>query len=179
MVSNHFFRKSLSTLFISCIFFVLGSFVVFAEGGETEIDYIAVNNEIVEGEEVTVVKDDVIKIAGRGTIDDQVSISVNGNKYETKVDTTGNWFVLFSINDAQYGEYPVNVYTNDSDKYKEFAKLKINVPTDIEQVEEQNILTNKRFGSLEIMLLSILGLVVVGVPIIILILKKKNEKKKK
>ena len=126
-----------------------------------------------------IVKDDVIKIAGRGTIDDQVSISVNGNKYETKVDTTGNWFVLFSINDAQYGEYPVNVYTNDSDKYKEFAKLKINVPTDIEQVEEQNILTNKRFGSLEIMLLSILGLVVVGVPIIILILKKKNEKKKK
>lgn len=81
------------------------------------IDYIAVNNKIVEIDEdgyIYVDKQDSVKISGFANTGETIQITINEEVFETKADENGIWFVLFSISDLE-GENFTATLTSDSD----------------------------------------------------------------
>lgn len=169
--NNHIFRKLLLTLSISTIFLFGVLSKVSADDGEVVIDYIAVNNVVVEGENITVEKDDVVKIAGRGITGDQISVLVNENKYETEVDATGNWFVLFSIGSEEKKNFAVKLLSSDLDDSKDIAWLQVKGSVDEEVQTGDDVQKSKAIP----MYLLVIPLLLILVPV--LLFNRKGERR--
>lgn len=77
----------------------------------TVLDYVAVNNKQVEINKdgyITIQKEDTIKIAGTGIPNTNVVVFVNENEYQSIIDSSGNWFVIFSVTDLNEDINTVN-----------------------------------------------------------------------
>ncbi|MDX9873194.1 MAG: hypothetical protein RBT41_12380 [Clostridia bacterium] len=102
------------------------------------LDFVAVNNDVIEKKKEAVVSvkvGDAVKIAGIGIPNDAVKITFNSHEYSTTVDENGNWFVLFSVQDIEQGSYPVELQFNDDSKAEKLTVLKIE-DGDIEPVAQ-------------------------------------------
>ncbi len=82
-----------------------------------KLDSIAVNNvkaAIADSGELTVYKDDAIRIAGRSNPGTHVTVMFGDRQIEAVADYGGDWFVLFSITNMVEGKYVVNAQAANS-----------------------------------------------------------------
>ncbi len=82
------------------------------------LDSIAINNfdALIEGTDLTVYKDDAVRIEGRSTPGSKIIVSFGNTKIETIADYGGSWFVLFSITNMEEGKYIVNAQASNSNQ---------------------------------------------------------------
>jgi len=81
------------------------------------LDYVAVNNEIREGEEegfLKVIDGDNVKISGYGNPNTSIYILYENKSIESSVDTNGNWFAIFTVLGLPKGNYPVYLQFGNS-----------------------------------------------------------------
>lgn len=87
-----------------------------------ELDSIAVNNVkavIADSGELTVYKDDAVRVEGRANPGSQVTVTFGDRSIKATADYGGSWFVLFSITNMIEGKYVVNAKV-DGDKTSTF-----------------------------------------------------------
>ncbi|MDX9739330.1 MAG: hypothetical protein RBT33_03150 [Candidatus Dojkabacteria bacterium] len=126
------------------------------------LDFIAVNNEVIEKKKEAVVSvkvGDAVKIAGIGIPNDAVKITFNSHEYSTTVDENGNWFVLFSVQDIERGSYPVELQFNEKAEGEKLTVLKIEEGDTVEVAQTESIPKEKNID------LNIYLLVVIFVPL--------------
>lgn len=80
------------------------------------LDYIAIDNEVVTSDNnlVTVDRQDTVKVAGIGEPNSSIKVEFDNQIFDTTVDQYGNWFVLFSVQDLENGNHPVEIQTDSS-----------------------------------------------------------------
>ena len=126
------------------------------------LDFIAVNNEVIEKQKEAVVSvkiGDAVKIAGMGVPNDAVKITFNSHEYSTTVDENGNWFVLFSVQDIEQGSYPVQLQFNEKTEGEKLTVLKIEKGDTVPVAQVESIPKEKNID------LNIYLLVVIFVPL--------------
>lgn len=120
-VRTHMFKKFFLTIFFFIILSSISATYLFAQDliykPNPNLDYVAVNNEIREGEEegfLKVIEGDNVKIAGFGNPNTSIRILFEDKVVETSVDSNGNWFALFTVLGLPKGSYPVYLETGNS-----------------------------------------------------------------
>lgn len=120
-VRTHMFKKFFLTIFFFIILSSISATYLFAQDliykPNPNLDYVAVNNEIREGEEegfLKVIEGDNVKIAGFGNPNTSIRILFEDKVVETSVDSNGNWFALFTVLGLPKGSYPVYIETGNS-----------------------------------------------------------------
>lgn len=115
------FKKFFLTIFFFIILSSISATYLFAQDliykPNPNLDYVAVNNEIREGEEegfLKVIEGDNVKIAGFGNPNTSIRILFEDKVVETSVDSNGNWFALFTVLGLPKGSYPVYLETGNS-----------------------------------------------------------------
>ncbi len=83
-----------------------------------QLDSIAINNTkaTMAGNDLTVYKDDAIRIEGRANPGSRVTVIFGDKEIQATADYGGSWFVLFSITNMIEGKYVVNAKADNSDK---------------------------------------------------------------
>lgn len=82
-----------------------------------QLDSIAINNvkATIEGTDLTVYKDDAVRIEGRANPGSQVTVTFGERSIKATADYGGSWFVLFSITNMGEGKYVVNAKADRDD----------------------------------------------------------------
>jgi len=86
---------------------------------DTYIDYIAIDNEIIEIDDdanIFVNKKNALKISGFGEEGETITVVYHEQEIRTTVNENNLWFVLFSVSDLQDGIYPVE-YRSKNDSF--------------------------------------------------------------
>ena len=83
-----------------------------------QLDSIAINNvkATIEGTDLTVYKDDAVRIEGRANPGSQVTVTFGERSIKATADYGGSWFVLFSITNMGEGKYVVNAKADKDNK---------------------------------------------------------------
>lgn len=107
------------------------------------LDYVAVNNEIREGEEegfLRVVEGDNVKISGYGNPNTSIHILYEDKSIESSVDTNGNWFALFTVLGLPKGSYPVYLQLGNSGDRESLITLVVTETeeTKVDEKKEEN-----------------------------------------
>lgn len=120
-VRTHMFKKFFLTIFFFIILSSISATYLYAQDliykRNPNLDYVAVNNEIREGEDegfLKVIEGDNVKIAGFGNPNTSIRILFEDKVVETSVDSNGNWFALFTVLGLPKGSYPVYLETGNS-----------------------------------------------------------------
>lgn len=108
------------------------------------LDYIAINNEnvSVESGTISVNDQDTVKIAGLGTPEELINIYIEEQTYETRVDASGNWFVLFSIQNLEEKDHTVEIKVGEREK-EELITLSVKEVKSATTVGEEDEVTER------------------------------------
>ncbi|PKN02803.1 hypothetical protein CVU76_02135 [Candidatus Dojkabacteria bacterium HGW-Dojkabacteria-1] len=126
------------------------------------LDYVAVNNEIREGEEegfLKVIEGDNVKISGFGSPNTSIKILYEDKVVESSVDSNGNWFALFTVLGLPKGSYPVYIETGNSGNKEPLITMVVTeteIFVDETEDEQKNIKGNSSNSYIGYIILGIL-----------------------
>jgi hypothetical protein len=134
-------------LFLSFLFLSINP--IYAQELNSNLDHIAINNEIVSKKDmnkVDVKYGDTVKIGGIGNPEEVVGITVNDISYQKTIDGNGNWFAMFSILDLENGEYNVELTYGDGRESEILTTIAVQDST-VENQQDDDTLDNPFLGS--------------------------------